>query len=466
MSAPDESAQLIRAVSAAEGQWTGTPVPSSRAHSPGGRSTLIETANTRSFTLPANLAVTDSYPCFISRAPTLPASCRPIYRLGSTTEESYVGTYYPLLYVPLGVAALLAGSVPNAIYAERVVSALLCALFLLIAFALTCTSTWWRAAWFLAAGPLTFFVASSAATNGMEVAASICLVSVSLEISGRRPTLLLWLAWTLSGVALASAKSLGPLFLIFDLVAVIVLTRPWSWWRDQLRRVPFAVGLVALACIANALWSVTFFRSPNASPTNSSYGHYLYVALRGVKGDFRGFFSIFGWLDVDTAAHLWVLGDVAAVILIGSALITMSPLVRWKYLAIGAVAGLITLGVTVSEIAGGAGFQARYTLAIVAPLGLLAVAARSRDDDTSALPRLCITLMIIVNAAALYGNAQRYAVGERGSIYFLSDAKWSPPGGWWLTIAVALVGLGTLAIAGFLDPLGTPRSQESESIAA
>jgi len=59
---------------------------------------------------------------------------------------------------------------------------------------------------------------------------------------------------------------------------------------------------------------------------------------------------------------------VAAVILIGSALITMSALARWKYLAIGAVAGLITLGVTVSEIAGGAGFQARYTLAIVAPL--------------------------------------------------------------------------------------------------
>ena len=67
--------------------------------------------------------------------------------------------------------------------------------------------------------------------------------------------------------------------------------------------------------------------------------------------------------------------------------------------------------------------------------------------------------MIIVNAAALYGNAQRYAVGERGSIFFLFDAKWSPPGGWWFTTLVALVGLGTLAMAGFLDPQGTPRSQ-------
>ena len=144
----------------------------------------------------------------------------------------------------------------------------------------------------------------------------------------------------------------------------------------------------------------------------------------------------------------------------------MSPLSRWKYLAVGGVAGLITFALTVEDIAGRGAFSARYTLAIVAPLGLLAVAARPRDDDASALPRFCIALTIIVNAAALYGNAQRYAVGERGSIFFLSDAKWSPPGGWWLTTLVALVGLGTLAIAGFLDPPGTPRSLESESIAA
>ena len=456
MSAPDEAAHLIRAVSAAEDQWSGTPVNSPRIQNG-------ETANTRSFTLPADLALVDAAPCF-AHEPLTAASCKPIYRLGGTTEKTYVGTYYPLLYVPLGVAARIAGNVQNAIYAERIVSALLCALFLLTAFALTSTSGWSRAAWFLAAGPLTFYVASSAATNGIEVSASICLVCVSLELSRRQPTRWLWLAWTLSGIALASAKSLGPLFFTFDLVAVIVLTRPWLWWWNRLRRAPIAIGLIALAALANGLWSVTFIRSPNASPT-TSYGHYLYVALRWAKGDPQGLFSGFGWLDVDTAAHLWLLGFIAAGILIGSALIRMVPLTRWKFLAIGAVAGLITLAFTVTVIAGGFGFQARYTLAILAPLGLLAVAARPRDDGAPALPRLCIALMIVVNAAALYGNAQRYAVGEHGSIFFLSDAKWSPPGGWWLTTLVALVGLGSLAIAGFLDPQETPRSQESESIA-
>jgi hypothetical protein len=455
MSGPDEAAHLIRAVSASEGQWAGTPVKSPKTQT-------IETANTRSFTVPADLAVIDHTPCFAFKSRT-PASCSPFFRLGAPTEQTHVGTYYPLLYVPLGVAARIAGSVPNAIYAERVVSALLCALFLLIGFVLTCTSAWSRAAWFLAAGPLTFYVASCASTNGIEVAASICLVYVSIELSQRQPRLWLWLAWTISGVSLASARSLGPLFLIFDLVAVIVLTRPWSWWWHQFRRVPIALGVVALAAIASGLWSIAYVRSPNSSPT-TPYSHYLGDAIHALKRNVQGFFSLFGWIDVHTAAHLWVLGYVAAVILIGSALIKMVPLARWKFLAIAAVAGLITLAVAVTEFAGGYLFQARYTLAIVAPLGLLAVVARPKDDDASAVPRLCIALMIIVNAVALYSNAQRYAVGEGGSIFFLFHAKWSPPGGWLVTTLVALVGLGCLGVAGFLGTQSNPRSQESHLV--
>lgn len=56
-SAPDEAAHLIRAVSASEGQWAGNPVNSHKTLN-------IETANTRSFTVPAKLAVIDHIPCF------------------------------------------------------------------------------------------------------------------------------------------------------------------------------------------------------------------------------------------------------------------------------------------------------------------------------------------------------------------------------------------------------------------
>ena len=449
MSAPDEGAHLIRAVSAAEGQWAGTPVRSNGVQT-------IAVANSRVFKIPANLAVVDTSPCFAS-TPGSPASCEPDYRLAAETEKSHVGTYYPLFYAPLGAAALISGSVPNAIYADRVVSALLCGLLLLIGFAVSCMSVWLRAAWFLAAGPLTFYVSSSAATNGIEVAASICFVCVSLEIARRGPARWLWLVWAVSGFALASAKSLGPLFLLFDLVAVIVITRSWRWWWDSLKSVPLIVGLVAVARLASGLWTVTFIRSPNALKT--SYLHYLHRALHGAMPDVQGLFSRFGWLDVDTAAHLWLLGYVASLLLIGSAFVRMAPAARWKFITIAVAAGLITLAVTITEIAGGFLFQARYTLAILAPLALLAVTARATRSGGPRLPRVCIALMIVLNAAALYGNAQRYAVGNRGSIFFVTDAKWVPPGGWWPTVVIGLVGLVTLFLAGVVDPTYTDRTE-------
>jgi len=444
MSSPDEGAQLIRAVSAAEGQWRGMP---------SARSTVdnIATANTRSFILPAHLAVRDKVaPCFAFH-PNTPASCSPRFLLGGTKESSYVGTYYPLLYIPLGVAARIAGNVPSAIYAARVVSALICALFLLMSFAFTCTSSWSRAAWFFAAGPLTLYVASSAATNGIEVAASICFVCVGLEISRRTPSTWLWITWVAAGIALTSAKSLGPLFLVFDLAAVILLTRTWSRWRSQLRKVPFAIGLIAAAAIANLAWSVSFQRSPRTSPT-TSYFHYIHEVLSKVLHGAQGLFSQFGWLDTPTPAHLWVIGYLVALIIIGASLVTVESSARIKFLAVTVFAGLVTLWVTVTEIAGGFGFQARYTLAILAPLPILAVAMRSPDSVRRALPRLCIALMIILNAGALYGNARRYAVGVNGSLFFLHDAKWIPPGGWLVVGLLAIAGLGSLGVAGFLDP--------------
>jgi len=227
-----------------------------------------------------------------------------------------------------------------------------------------------------------------------------------------------------------------------------VLTQRWSWWWKRFRSAPVAIGLVVLAAIVNGLWTVTFIRSADASPANS-YTHDVLLAFKAIKRDAQGLFSRFGWVDVDTSAHLWVLGYVAAAILIGSCLVGMVSGGRWKFVAIGAMTGLITLVVTVTEIVGGYVFQARYTLAILAPLGFLAVAAQPSDRDTSRFPRWCIALMVIVNGAAMYGNARRYAVGERGSIFFPFDAKWSPPGGWWLTTIVALVGLGSLGVTGF-----------------
>ena len=192
MSSPDSAAQLIRAVSAAEWQWRGTPPPTPASEN-------LESANTRSFNLPTRLAVVDEAPCFAFES-NEPVSCSQKYVLGPAEQSSHVGTYYPLLYLPFGLAARVAGSVPGALYSEQVISGIICAFFLLISFALTRTSRWSMAAWFVAAGPLTLYLGSSPAVDGVGVAASIVFVCVSLDFTRRSPTGTdAWVIWVIAG---------------------------------------------------------------------------------------------------------------------------------------------------------------------------------------------------------------------------------------------------------------------------
>jgi len=451
MSSPDEAAHLIRGISAAEGEWRGSAVAETTTVN-------IATANTRSFTLPGRLAVIDRAPCYAFR-PDVPASCAPTYSLGAATESSHVGTYYPLLYIPLGSAERMAGNVSDAIYAGRVASALICLFFLLISFRLSARHSWSRVAWYLAVGPLTVYLSSSAATNGIEVASSICFVCVSIALTERPPTRTLWAIWAIAGVALASAKTMGPLFVVFDLALVLSFTRSARWWVREARKRPIAFGSVAASALASGAWTVSYQRSPQASGA-ISYSHYASQALRGMASGVQGVFSQFGWLDAKTPGDLWIAGDLVVVVLMAVAWRRIDIVARSTLLTGTVLAGVITFGVTFVEARGGYGFQSRYTLAILAPIPLLAVSGWSADFVDRVGPRVCLTLMIALDAAALYGNGRRYAVGSHGSLFFLGDAKWIPPGGWLLVTLLAVIGLSSLALAGAMGSESSSKKRE------
>ena len=158
-------------------------------------------------------------------------------------------------------------------------------------------------------GPLTLFVSSCAATNGLEVAGSICFLLASLQITGpeqhRRPRGLL-LSWLVSGVVLASAKSLGPAFVVFDVVvaALIMGALPRLPVRPAAR---VALTTVAGAILANLVWSAIYTRSAGATfaPT------YVPQAAAQTLHKGSGLFSMFGSLDVFVPYHGWVLGYIA-----------------------------------------------------------------------------------------------------------------------------------------------------------
>ena len=54
----------------------------------------------------------------------------------------------------------------------------------------------------------------------------------------------------------------------------------------------------------------------------------------------------------------------------------------------------------------------------------------------------------VVQLVAWWTYARRSAVGTSGSLFFLDAAKWSPPGGWPLWVALAAAGAASVALAG------------------
>jgi hypothetical protein len=96
-------------------------------------------------------------------------------------------------------------------------------------------------------------------------------------------------------------------------------------------------------------------------------------------------------------------------------------------------------------------------LPVLVAIPLLAGEALYRCRDRVAAGRLALLAVAIPLAVALmqvaawYVNARRYAVGGSGLGWFLGRAVWTPPAGWWTWLAAAVLAgvfLGAVALAG------------------
>jgi hypothetical protein len=67
----------------------------------------------------------------------------------------------------------------------------------------------------------------------------------------------------------------------------------------------------------------------------------------------------------------------------------------------------------------------------------------------------------VMQLAAWYVNAKRYAVGGSGVSWFLGSASWSPPGDWWTWLAAAVLAGACIAALSLADtsrrPVSRPR---------
>lgn len=438
-SSPDEVAHLVRAVSAANGQWRGRPVPT------GGRVDALA-VNTRAFALPRRFRVADIDPCY-ARKPNVSASCGP-HLTEAPVALSHVGTYYPPAYIPQGLAAMAAPTTDKAVYAARAVSVVLCAILLLCSMAWLHTR-WERVGWLCGVGPLTLYIASSAATNGLEVTASLCVISTSIAIRRGRDGPTLWTSWTAGAVVLASAKSAGPMFLIFDLIAVLLVVQPSSPLRAIARRARGPLAVAGVAAAANLVWSLRFTRPGSSVPLSAQTAG---RAVKTVVQNVPSYFSNFGWLDVCVPAHTWMFGAAAIIIVVAFSVAhaTNCTRVSLGLVVAGAAAG--TVAIALLGFLGSSVFQTRYSLAAIAPIPLLA-ASTSLRAPRAAIAMLVSLLMAAINAIALVANASRYALGFGLSLRFLTDAAWTPPGGWVLVVTTGAAGLSLLVWSTWWEPL-------------
>ena len=104
----------------------------------------------------------------------------------------------------------------------------------------------------------------------------------------------------------------------------------------------------------------------------------------------------------------------------------------------------------------GFGMQGRHVLAVVAALPLLAgeLIQRSSIRIGGAIVAAAASVLGFLQVAAFYFSSRRYAVGSDGPLFFMPDAAWSPPAGWWPVLVLAALGGLAIAATGLVERRG------------
>jgi len=248
----------------------------------------------------------------------------------------------------------------SVIYAMRLVSALLDALLLSLAFAIAalwCRATMMLEAVALAITPLVFFFAGVVNPNGFEIAAAICAWTSGLALvwnwSLRPPQAVLG-ALVTSGCLLELTRGLSVLWMGVILLTLICL-EPRSCWRllptRSVRTGAAILVVVGAIAVGYVLIAHTLKVLPSSElPPHHQSSFLLTGRVLGRIGVYvREFIGVFGWLDTPSpvlTTILWtsllgflvILGLVAsrrreslilAGLIVGSFVVSMA-LIEWN----------------------------------------------------------------------------------------------------------------------------------------
>lgn len=425
--APDEPAQVVKAVATVRGQLVGKPVPA------------LGKAYTQ-VRIPATFGNAYVVPKCFAFYSAKPAGCGPVLHVapGTATMQTYVGRYPPLYYLVTGLPSWLHRAGAD-LYLMRLFGAAGTALFLVGAFVSAARS---RRARLLVPGvalavtPTVLFLGSVVNPSGWEISSAACVWASGLvyfsEPERRDRWLLIRLVF--SAAVLVQLRGLSPVLLAV-IAVFLAFVAGWQQLRELARRrdVRISAGLIGVFAIFAVVWivaagSLSVTKGAfQVSPTASNWAVFK-TSFHGALDQFHQMVGLFGWNDTTApnfVNYIWLV-LVAALVLAGLIQRDWRKTVLLAVLCLVVIAFPTALTYTQARSLGYVG-QARYVMPLVVGVPILAgylAPERSRFVRPAVLVG---GLALVVSQCATFVHVlHRYRTGL-GTPLLSTNGKFAPP---------------------------------------
>ncbi len=383
---------------------------------------------------------------------TGPDNCRPVRSLddGLVLVACAAATYNPVYYAIVGTFARPFHGA-GAVFAMRVLTALLTAVLLAAAAALT--AAWARGTWpvlalVVASTPTLLYSGSVASPNGVGYAAG-CLLWASLLGMVRAPRRLHLLGAAVASTTILVTHSTG--FVWLSVVAFLALRMsPRARWREVVRDLgrSTASAAIVVACVLVGTLG------------------WIVVNKTNVPGADDGNFGPMPWSDLPGQVLVWAMQTVGAFpmrnqpaplavyalwLVLFCTLMTLGmrhaargtrtavALISLVWVAVPALASVVTFDTD------GFAWQGRY--ALVLAVGLPMLAGFALDDKDRPAPRW-LAVVVVASCAAAHALSVGSVAAREAHTPLAPDFAAAMPGGPWFLAALAFLGcLLTLAAA-------------------
>ena len=373
--------------------------------------------------------------------------------------------YSPLYYLLVGWPSLVLRGA-HAIYGMRVVSALITAALLALAFVRALRRRGAVAiGTVVAATPAAIYFGSVVNPSGLEICAALLVWVTFLNMvrgePGTRAYRLDGLLFTGASALLMLTRPLGPIWWAM-IVALLLLTRPdpFGWLRRALggRGFRAAAGVLVVAGVLAGMWDATQNTMGIVPRLNPHYTLEIgaYLTFQQTPVYLLQMLGLVGWNDVhvpEATVLLWY-GVIAAILLPAIALGAR----RERLALLAAAVAVFVFPIAFEAYAGseyGAGWQGRYMLPIAVGVPVLAAEVLFRrlgallpGPVVRSLGTTLGATLALAYLIEVWWAWRRYAQGLGAKAYTIPQrALWSPPIGWPLMLALAAAGcLGLLAL--------------------